>query len=210
MLGAAPGVRAEIVHRPSLLDAGRDDAAARRRDDTVADGATELRDTRMLGAVPGVLTPLALIATVFGLVFPSGAFAARSDLLLALLVLATALGISFADLRRLREHLRAVLILSLAPLPALVGAAWLLGRPFAPLVRDGLLAVGLSSAEVASVGLVALAERMRRSALGVVTGSLVLSPALVEPLAIGWLSGSEVHVGSAHLLGRFALSCSCR
>jgi BASS family bile acid:Na+ symporter len=159
---------------------------------------------RSLAAVPRVLTPLALIATVFGLVFPSGALAARSDLLLALLVLATALGISFADLRRLREHLRAVVTLALTPLPALVGAAWLLGRPFAPLVRDGLTAVGLSSAEVASVGLVALAGADATIALGVVTGSLVMA-ALVGPVAIGWLSGSDVHVGSAHLLARFAL-----
>jgi len=159
---------------------------------------------RLLAGVPRVLTPLALLAAVLGLVLPSGALAARSDLLLALLVLATALGISFADIARLREHARAVVILSLAPLPVLVGAAWLLGRPFAPLVRDGLLAVGLSSAEVASVGLVALAGADATIALGVVTGSLVLA-ALVGPVAIGWLSGSAVHVSSGHLLGRFAL-----
>jgi predicted Na+-dependent transporter len=90
------------------------------------------------------------------------------------------------------------------PLPVLVGAAWLLGRPFAPLVRDGLLAVGLSSAEVASVGLVALAGADATIALGVVTGSLVLA-ALIGPVAIGWLSASTVHVSSGHLLGRFAL-----
>jgi BASS family bile acid:Na+ symporter len=159
---------------------------------------------RLLAAVPRALTPLALLAAALGLVIPSGALAARSDLLLALLVLATALGISFADLARLREHARAVVILSLAPLPVLVGAAWLLGRPFAPLVRDGLLAVGLSSAEVASVGLVALAGADATIALGVVTGSLVLA-ALVGPVAIGWLSGSVVHVSSGHLLARFAL-----
>jgi BASS family bile acid:Na+ symporter len=154
--------------------------------------------------VPRVLTPLALLAAVLGLVLPSSVLAARSDLLLALLVLATALGISFADLARLREHARAVVILSLAPLPVLVSAAWLLGRPFAPLVRDGLLAVGLSSSEVAAVGLVALAGADATIALGVVTGSLVLA-ALVGPVAIGWLSGSAVHVSSGHLLGRFAL-----
>jgi BASS family bile acid:Na+ symporter len=159
---------------------------------------------RLLAAVPRALTPLALLAAALGLVIPSGALAARSDLLLALLVLATALGISFADLARLREHARAVVILSLAPLPVLVGAGWLLGRPFAPLVRDGLLAVGLSSAEVASVGLVALAGADATIALGVVTGSLVLA-ALVGPVAIGWLSGSVVHVSSGHLLARFAL-----
>jgi bile acid:Na+ symporter, BASS family len=159
---------------------------------------------RLLASVPRVLTPLALLAAVLGLAVPSAALAARSDLLLALLVLATALGISFADLARLRNHAREVAVLSLAPLPVLVGAAWLLGRPFAPLVRDGLLAVGLSSSEVAAVGLVALAGADATIALGVVTGSLVLA-ALVGPVAIGWLSGSVVHVSSAHLLGRFAL-----
>jgi predicted Na+-dependent transporter len=159
---------------------------------------------RLLAAVPRALTPLALLAAVLGLVIPSPTLAAHSDLLLALLVLATALGISFADLARLRDHVREVVILSLLPLPVLVGAAWLLGRPFAPLVRDGLLAVGLSSSEVAAVGLVALAGADATIALGVVTGSLVLA-ALVGPVAIGWLSGSAVHVSSVHLLVRFAL-----
>ena len=159
---------------------------------------------RLLAAVTRALTPLALLAAALGLLLPSPTLAAHSDLLLALLVLATALGISFADLARLREHVRAVLILSLLPLPVLVGAAWLLGQAFTPLVRDGLLAVGLSSAEVASVGLVALAGADATIALGVVTGSLVLA-ALVGPVAIGWLSASSVHVGSGHLLARFAL-----
>jgi BASS family bile acid:Na+ symporter len=159
---------------------------------------------RLLAAVPRALTPLALLAAALGLVVPSSTLAGQSDLLLALLVLATALGISFAELARLREHVRAVVVLSVLPLPVLVGAAWLLGRPFAPLVRDGLLAVGLSSAEVASVGLVALAGADATIALGVVTGSLVLA-ALIGPVAIGWLSASTVHVSSGHLLGRFAL-----
>jgi predicted Na+-dependent transporter len=159
---------------------------------------------RALAAMPRALTPLALLAAVLGLLLPSSTLAAHSDLLLALLVLATALGISLADLARLREHARVAVILSLLPLPLLVGAAWLLGRPFAALVRDGLLALGLSSAEVASVGLVALAGADATIALGVVTGSLVLA-ALVGPVAIGWLSGSSAHVGSGHLLVRFAL-----
>jgi bile acid:Na+ symporter, BASS family len=159
---------------------------------------------RALGAIPRALTPLAVLAATLGLLLPSPALAAHSDLLLALLVLATALGISFADLARLREHARAVVILSLAPLPLLAGAAWLLGRAFAPVIRDGLLAVGLSSSEVAAVGLVALAGADATIALGAVTGSLILA-ALVGPVAVGWLAGSAAHVSSGHLLGRFAL-----
>jgi len=159
---------------------------------------------RALAAVPRTLTPLALLAAALGLVAPSSVLAARSDLLLALLVLVTAMGISFADLARLRDHIREVIVLSLLPLPALVGVAWLIGRPFAPLVRDGLLAVGLSSAEVATVGLVALAGADATIALGVVTGSLVLA-AVLGPVAIAWLSGSSAHVSAGRLLGRFAL-----
>jgi BASS family bile acid:Na+ symporter len=159
---------------------------------------------RPLSAVPGVLMPIALAAAVLGLLAPSTGLAEQSDLLLALLVLVTALGISFADLKRLGAHAREVCFLSIVPMIALVAAAWLIGRPFTPLVRDGLLAVGLSSAEVASVGLVALAGADATIALGVVTGSLLLA-ALLGPLALGALSSSTVHVSSVHLLGRFAL-----
>jgi predicted Na+-dependent transporter len=160
--------------------------------------------TRGLAATPRVLTPLALLAAALALIVPSSAVAARSDLLLALLVLATALGISFEDLRRLRDHRVAVAFLSIVPLVVLGAAAWVLGQPFAPPIRDGLLAVGLASSEVASVGLVALARADATIALGAVSGSLVAS-ALIGPLAIGALAGASAHANPGPLLGRFAL-----
>jgi predicted Na+-dependent transporter len=160
--------------------------------------------TRALAATPRVLTPLALLAAALALLAPSGAVAARSDLLLALLVLATALGISFEDIKRLRDHAAAVAVLSIVPLIVLGAAAWVLGRPFATPIRDGLLAVGLASSEVASVGLVALARADATVALGAVSGSLVAS-ALIGPLAIGALAGSSAHADPLPLLGRFAL-----
>jgi predicted Na+-dependent transporter len=160
--------------------------------------------TRALAGVPRVLTPLALLAAALALLVPSSAVAARSDLLLALLVFATALGISFADLRRLRDHARAVAALSVVPLIVLGAVAWVLGRAFAPPIRDGLLGVGLASSEVASVGLVALAGADATIALGVVSGSLVAS-ALVGPLAIGALAATSAHSDPGPLLGRFAL-----
>jgi len=159
---------------------------------------------RALAGAPALLTPLAIAAALVGLVLPSQRVSAHSDLLLALLVLATALGISAADLRRLRSHAGEVLALSVAPLIVLGAVSWLLGRAFAPATRDGLLAVGLSSSEVAAVGLVALARADATIALGAVTGSLILA-ALVGPVAIGALSGGAAHAGSLHLLGRFAL-----
>lgn len=148
--------------------------------------------------------PLALAATVLAIVVPSSAVAHRSDLLLALLVLATALGIPAAELAALRRHAPVVGFLSIAPLIVLGAAAWLIGRPFDAPTQDGLLAVGLASSEVASVGLVALAGADATIALGVVTGSLVLS-AVLGPVVIGALATTGHHGGTAHLLARFAL-----
>jgi bile acid:Na+ symporter, BASS family len=159
---------------------------------------------KLLAAAPRALTPLALGAAVLALIVPSGALAERSDLLLALLVLATALGIPWSELAGLRRHAGAVTVLSVVPLVVLTAVAWALGRPFGTDVRDGLLAVGLSSSEVASVGLTALAGADATIALGAVTGSLVLA-ALLGPVAIGPLAGHAGHGGAGHLLIRFAL-----
>ena len=159
---------------------------------------------KLLAAATRALTPLALLAAALALIVPSQAIADRSDLLLAALVLATALGISGSDLLALRRHAAAVTFLSVAPLVVLALAAWALGQLFDESTRDGLLAVGLSSSEVASVGLTALAGADATIALGAVTGSLVLS-ALLGPVAIGWLAGHAGRGGSGHLLVRFAL-----
>ena len=160
---------------------------------------------KLLAAAPRALTPLALLAAALALIVPSGPVARRSDLLLAVLVLVTALGIGAGELRDdLRRHSTSIAILSVAPLIVLSLVAWAIGRPFGTEIRDGLLAVGAASSEVAIVGLVALAGADATVALGAVAGSLVLS-ALVGPVAIGVLAGHAVHHGTGHLLGRFAL-----
>jgi len=160
---------------------------------------------KRLAAAPRALTPLALAAAALALIVPSGAVARRSDLLLALLVLVTALGIGAGELRDdLRRHSISIAILSVVPLVVLSLAAWAIGRPFGAEVRDGLLAVGASSAEVATVGLVALAGADATIALGAVAGSLVLS-ALLGPVAIAVLAGHSLHGGTGHVLGRFAI-----
>lgn len=154
-----------------------------------------------------MLTAIAVLAVALALAFPSAALARHSDLLLALLVLATALGISFEDLRRLREHAATVAGLSVLPLVVPPALAWALSRPFAPDIRDGLFATGLSSSDVAAVGLVGLVALARADAtiaLGAVTGSLIAA-ALIGPLAIGWLGGAAARADSLALLGRFAL-----
>jgi bile acid:Na+ symporter, BASS family len=160
--------------------------------------------SRTLATLPRRLIPLTALAAVLAIAVPSATLARHSDLLLAVLVLATAMGITAGELVALRRHAVAVAVLSVVPMIVLFAAAWALGRPFDTDIRHGLLAVGASSAEVASVGLVALAGADATIALGAVVGSLVVS-ALVGPVALGVIGGASSHGGTGHLLGRFAL-----
>ena len=155
---------------------------------------------------PRALTPLALAAAAMAIAAPSSSSAAdHSDLLLALLVLVTTLGITATELRDdVLAHRTSIAILSAAPLVVLSPAAWALGRPFDEHVRDGLLAVGATSSKVVTVGLVTLAGADATIALAAVAGSLVAS-ALLGPVAIGVLASHPVHGGTVDLLGRFAL-----
>jgi BASS family bile acid:Na+ symporter len=150
------------------------------------------------------LLPLAAVAAGLALVVPSEAVAKRSDLVLAALVLFTALGIAPAQLATLRDRRAALAALVLAPFAVLVPVAWGVSRLFAGPVRDGVLALGVSSTEVAAVGLVALAGGSAVLALGALTGSLVVA-ALAGPVVLGWVAGAGADVAVGELVGRFAL-----
>lgn len=149
------------------------------------------------------IAALAVLAAVLALVAPSHPLARRSDLLLGALVVFTALGIAPRRLVALRARTRALLVLSVGPFLALTTLAWALGRAFSEPTRDGILALGLSSSEVASVGLVALAGGDAVLALGALTGSLVTS-AVFGPLVAAGLGHTTGHASSTALLGRFA------
>ena len=150
-----------------------------------------------------LLLPLAVVAAALALLVPSQALAERSDWVLAALVLFTALGIAPSQLASLRDRKPALLVLVLAPFIVLAPLAWAVSRLFAEPVRDGVLALGVSSTEVAAVGLVALGGGSAVLALGALTGSLVLS-ALAGPPVLSLLAGgTDVAVGE--LVGRFAL-----
>ena len=135
---------------------------------------------------------------------PSEQIATRGDLLLAVLVVLTALGIAPHELWDLRTRFTPVLALSLAPFLALVPLAWVLSRLFDSPVREGVLTLGLSSTEVAAVGLVALAGGDAALALGALAGSLIAA-AILGPLLIGLLAADAASTDSGALLGRFAL-----
>lgn len=151
-----------------------------------------------------LLLPLAVAAAVLALLFPSITLAERSDVVLAALVLFTALSIAPSQLATLRERKAALAALVFVPFVFLVPLAWLVSRLFSGAVSDGVLALGVSSTEVAAVGLVALAGGSVVLALGALTGSLILS-ALAGPVLLGLLAGAGADVAVGELVGRFAL-----
>jgi predicted Na+-dependent transporter len=150
----------------------------------------------------GVL-PLTLAAALAALVAPSQTVAEHSELLLAALVLATALGIEPHRLVALRRRPGAVLALAVGPFVVLAPLGWAIGRLFDGAVRDGVVALGLAPTEVAAVGLAALAGADAILVLAAVAGSLVASAAL-GPVALAALGGSA-SVDLGPLLGSFAL-----
>jgi predicted Na+-dependent transporter len=159
---------------------------------------------RGLQSAPRLLLPLAVTAALVALLAPSGALAERSDLVLAALVLFTALGIPPSELAGLRSRKGVVAGLVFAPFALLVPLAWAVSRLFDEPVREGILTLGVASTEVAAVGLVALAGGSAVLALGVLAGSLVVA-ALAGPPVLGLLAQAGTDVAVGELVGRFAL-----
>jgi predicted Na+-dependent transporter len=128
-----------------------------------------------------------LVAAVIGLTVqaPLAWLAARQgiNVLLAVLVFATAVTIEPAALRRVTAAWRpllAALAIGVTVLPAL---SWAAGRlvPAGPL-RDGVLTVGLAPCEIASVATTAMAGGEAAVAAGALIGSTILTVALAGPI----------------------------
>jgi predicted Na+-dependent transporter len=159
---------------------------------------------RVLGHVPDSLPLLALAAAGLAWLLPSRGVAAHVDLLLAALVLVTALDIDPRQLLAIHARWRIILLLAVLPLLALGVGAWGLGHVTHGSARDGLLALGVSPTEVASVGLVGLIGGPAELAIAVLATSLLFSAVIGPPLLALLASGAH----TAHvlpLLGRFAL-----
>jgi len=75
---------------------------------------------------------------------------------------------------------------------------------FSGATHEGVLALGVSSTEVAAVGLVALSGGSAVLALGGLAGSLVVS-ALAGPVLLGALAGSASDVAVGELVVRFTV-----
>lgn len=158
----------------------------------------------LIGATDFLL-PLAAAAGALALIAPSTTVAEHTDVVLAALVLFTALTIAPSELARLRSHKAEVTGLVLAPFVLLVPLAWVTSRLFDSPVSDGALALGVASTEVAAVGMVALAGGRAVLALGALIGSLVLA-ALAGPPLLGLLAGTSADdFAVGELVGRFVL-----
>lgn len=162
-----------------------------------------LRRQRWSRFISGAVLPLALLAGLLALILPSKALAANSDLILAVLVLATALGISPSRFVEIRHRWPLVVALSVLPFAVLTPTAWALSLLFESPTRQGVLALGLAPTEVAASGLVALAGGEAALALAAVTGSLVVS-ALVGPVLLATVFAGA-GAGGGELVVRFAL-----
>jgi bile acid:Na+ symporter, BASS family len=154
--------------------------------------------------VPDALPVLALAAAGLARLVPSHAIADHVDLLLAALVLLTALDIDPRQLTELAGHVRTIVLLVVVPAFALAALGWLISRFVAGDLRDGVLALGFAPAEVASVGLIGLIGGMAEAAIAVVGLSLVVSAVAGPPLLAAIAGGAQAARPLA-LLGHFAL-----
>jgi predicted Na+-dependent transporter len=164
------------------------------------------RITAIAARYPELLAVLA--AAILGLSVqpPLAWLAARQgiNVLLAILVLATAVTIDPAALRRLAAAWRSLLLALAVGITVLPALSWALSRLVAagPL-RDGVLAVGLAPCEVASVATTAMAAGEAAVAAGVLIGSTVAAVALAGPILT--LEAGRASVSPGAIIANLAL-----
>ena len=133
----------------------------------------------------GVQRPLAWLASHQGI-----------NVLLAILVFATALTIEPAALRRMTQSWRRLLAVLVAGITVLPALAWAASRLVAAgSLRDGVLAVGVAPCEIASVATTGMAGGEAALSAGVLIGSTVAAVAVAGPLLSIEVGHAHVHTG---------------
>ena len=151
---------------------------------------------RFVSAYPELLLVVAAAIIGLGVQTPLAWLTARQgvNVLLAVLVFATAITIEPASLRRVTASWRrlvAVLVAGVTLLPAL---SWTASRlVVAGSLRDGILAVGVAPCEIASVATTAMAGGEAALSAGVLIGSTVAAVAVAGPLLSIEAGHAEVH-----------------
>jgi BASS family bile acid:Na+ symporter len=139
----------------------------------------------VLGAYPELA--VVLVAAVIGLAVqrPLAWLAARQgiNVLLVILVFATAVTIDPRALRRLAAAWRHIVFAVLVGVTVLPALSWAVAHlvPAGPL-RDGVLVAGLAPCEIASVATTALAGGEAAVAAGVLVGSTLATVVLAAPI----------------------------
>ena len=163
---------------------------------------------RAAGLAERFLLPLviAVAAAGVGLPGPGRVVSARDgiDAALAVLVFATGLSLRLADLAAVRTGWRRVAVALAVSTVALPALAWAASRLIGdPVLRAGMLTVGVAPAEVATVALCVIA-----GGEAAVSAVILAASTLVAVLAAGpvlALAGAAATVPAASLLGTLAL-----
>lgn len=142
------------------------------------------RTSALAGGAEALLLPLFVVVGVVGVAFPSPARALERagavDPTLAVLVLSAGMAVDVGRLRHVARHwARIALVLAVSSV-VLPGLAWALSHLVSGALRDGVLALGVSPSEVASLGLAAIA-----GGEVAVAATLLVASTLVTVLAGG-------------------------
>ena len=126
------------------------------------------------------------------------------NVLLAILVFATAVTIDPAALRRLLGAWRSLLIALVVGITVLPALSWAVSRIVAAgSLRDGVLVVGLAPCEIASVATTAMAGGEAAVSAGVLIGSTVAAVALAGPILT--LEAGRAGISPASIIANLAL-----
>ncbi len=126
------------------------------------------------------------------------------NVLLAILVFATAVTIDPAALRRLVSAWRSLVVALIVGITVLPALSWAVSRIVAAgSLRDGVLVVGLAPCEIASVATTAMAAGEAAISAGVLIGSTVAAVALAGPILT--LEAGHADVSPGGIIANLAL-----
>lgn len=157
-------------------------------------------------AYPELLSVLAAAAVGLSVRGPLALLASHQgiEVLLAVLVFATALGIEPADFRRLGGAWRPLLAAVATGIVVLPALSWVASRLVAagPL-RDGVMVAGLAPCEIASVATTAMAGGEAALSAGVLIGSTMATVLLAGPVLA--FEAGHVRIHAAGIIANLAL-----
>jgi predicted Na+-dependent transporter len=167
---------------------------------------SRLRPRQLIATYPELTA--VLVAAAIGLVWPAPlAWLARYEginVLLAILVFATALTVEPAALRRLGDSWRPLLACAATGITLLPALSWTASRLVSKgSLREGVMAVGLAPCEIASVATTAMAGAATALAAGILVSSTLATIALAGPILSLEAGHADIHPG--HIVANLAL-----